>query len=175
MTENQPYYLEPEEMHPLSSPVFDSPQGSPLPPIPAEEIELECLIKNKDEGDYLNKNEFVFSDNSKKRARNNGGHPGEVEKVHADSMERMNHTKSESSGNISDEDEFISEKEHLMKSYDSEEDNEKDSGVFETPTPYINTRPYTNVNNFIKNYGNDGATSKKEDDFRSRQQSARYV
>lgn len=134
---------------------------------------MECLIK---EDDYLNKNDFVFNELPKGRARNNGAESCEIDKVRADSMEKENHKKSESSGNMSDEEEFISEKEHLMKNYDDEKDVcERNSGVFDTPTPYINTRPYANVNNFIKNYGNEGATSKKEDDFRPRQQSARYV
>ena len=146
-------------MHPVSSPVFDSPQGSPLPPIPPVEMELQHLIKERGDEDYLNKNEFVFSGLPNGRPRNQGAET-------ADLKDGSNHKTSESSGIISDEDDFFGEREHLMKDYDNEKDVcETNSGVFETPLPYVNTRPYTNVNNFIKNYGSDGATSKKEDDF----------
>jgi hypothetical protein len=173
VNENQPYYLEPEEMHSLS-PIFDS-QTSPLPPIPPEEIEMEQLIKNTNDQDDLD-NKF-FSCEVPKNKSSTHGSDYEIEKARADTMEKEHQKKSESSGNLSDDDGFISEKEHLMKDFEDEKDVcERNSGVFDSPPPpYVNTRPYSNVNNFIKNYKSDGASSKKEDSFRPRQQSARYV
>lgn len=148
--ENQPYYLQPEEIQSFQRPP-ESPSSpfdnlhSPLPPLPQDEMELQQLIKRSDSDDHnSNTRDFVLKDVPKGKKKNHFEYDHELDQQ----------KKSDSSGIVSDEEDCQSEDEHLMKDY-----------VFDPPSPYVNSKPY--------NYSNEVHLPKKGKD--GRKESARYV
>lgn len=113
-------------------------------------MEMQQLIKRSDSDDHnSNTREFFLKDVPKgKRKRN--------EQVESDN-DLDQHKKSESSGIVSDDDSNDNEQDHLIRDYE---------GVFDPPSPYINTKGYSDCANG-KTANNKPISGRKE--------SARYV
>lgn len=148
--ENQPYYLQPD-IHSFEPPASPSPfdnLNSPLPPLPQEEMELQQLIRKSESDDHnSNTRDFVLQDVPKGKRRKDDESDNEFDQQ----------KKSDSSGIVSDDEDCNSEQEHLMRDYE---------GVFDPPSPYINSKPFSD-------YANEVELTKKP--INGRKESARYV